>query len=172
MDVLLTFSEHFLFTWVWTDELVEEWERVIVENEKRTPESARSVTAAVRDHFGAGRIDPADYRDRITDDLSPDPDDRAHVAACLGGRADVLLTRNITDFPADLLADAGVSVMTADDYLLRLLRRHPKAATDSFVATAHARTRPPMTPGELADRIEHAGAAQFAKRVRSRLGRP
>jgi coenzyme F420-reducing hydrogenase gamma subunit len=48
MDDLLTMSEELLFTWVWTDELLEEWERVIVEGGVRTRESARSVTDAVR----------------------------------------------------------------------------------------------------------------------------
>lgn len=128
------------------------------------------MAAAVRAHFGAGRIDPAAYRDRITEDLSSDPDDRAHLAACLDGRVDVLLTRDAKDFPADLLADAGVSVMPADRYLLRFLQRRPKAVTEFFVATAEARTRPPVTPCELADRIDTAGAHGFAARVRRRLG--
>lgn len=30
MDVLLTVSEDFLFTWVWTDELLDEWEDVLL----------------------------------------------------------------------------------------------------------------------------------------------
>ncbi|GAB3198054.1 hypothetical protein GCM10027062_11340 [Nocardioides hungaricus] len=37
MDVLLTLSEDFLFTWVWTDELLDEWEEVIVREGQRTP---------------------------------------------------------------------------------------------------------------------------------------
>jgi len=98
MDVLLTMSENLLFTWVWSDELLEEWERVIAAGGQRTPESARSVTDAVRSWFAASRVDPADYRDKISDDLSPDPCDRVHAAACLGGRVDVLLTRNTKDF--------------------------------------------------------------------------
>lgn len=43
MDVLLTGSEELLFTWVWSDELLEEWERVIVEGGVRTRRSAQSV---------------------------------------------------------------------------------------------------------------------------------
>jgi hypothetical protein len=77
MDVLLPMSENFLFTWVWTDELLDEWGRVIVEGEQRTAESARSVTDAVRSWFANSRIDPAEYRDRVSDDLSPDPNDRS-----------------------------------------------------------------------------------------------
>lgn len=170
MDVLLTLSENLLFTWVWTDELLDEWERVIVEDKQRTPESARSVTDAVRSWFATSRIDPADYRGKVTDDLSPDPDDRIHVAACLDGRADVLLTRNTKDFAVDKLAAAGVRVMTADDFLVALLRRRPTAVHEAFVATAAARTRPPVTACELIDRVDRAGAPRFTARMRRRLG--
>ena len=166
MDVLLTLCENRLFRWVWTDELLAEWEDVIVREHQRSPESARSITAAVRVHFSAGRIDPADYRDRITDDLSPDPGDRAHVAACLGGHVNVLLTRNVKDYRSAALVQHGVRVLTADDYLRALEQRHPIAVLGSFIATANARKRPPVTPHELADRIAAAGAAEFANRIR------
>jgi len=169
MDVLLTMSEELLFTWVWTDELLEEWDRVIVEGGVRTRESARSVTDAVRAGFASSRIEPALYRERVTEDLSPDPDDRVHVAACIEGGATVLLTRNTKDFPADLLATADVQVLTADDYLVELLRRRPSASHAAFVATAAARRLPPVTPCELAERIDRAGAPKFAARMRRRL---
>lgn len=39
MDLLLSLSEDFLFTWVWTDELLAEWQEVIVRAGRRTPES-------------------------------------------------------------------------------------------------------------------------------------
>lgn len=172
MDVLLTMSEELLFTWVWTDELLEEWERVIVAGGVRTRESARSVTAAVRAGFASSRIDPTLYRERVTEDLSPDPDDRVHVAACIEGGATVLLTRNMKDFPEGPLATAGVRVLTADAYLVELLRRRPSASHDAFVATAAARRHPPVTPCEFADRIDRAGAPTFAARMRRRLGCP
>lgn len=170
MDVLLSMAENFLFTWVWTDELLDEWERVIVEDQQRTAESARSVTDAVRSWFEDSRLDPADYRHRVTDDLSPDPDDRIHVAACLDGRADVLLTRNTKDFPVEKLAADGVKVTTADDFLVDLLRRRPTAVQEEFVVTAAARRRPPVTACELVARIDKAGTPRFAARMRERLG--
>lgn len=76
MDLLLTMSEDFLFTWVWTDEVLDEWEEVIVREGLRTPESARSVTDAVRTHFGRYQIDERLYQGKASDDLSPDPGDR------------------------------------------------------------------------------------------------
>lgn len=168
MDLLLTLVEQFVFTWVWTDELLDEWERVIVETNHRTPESAKSVTDAVRAHFGSGFIERDTYVDDITDDLSPDPGDRTHVAACLGGRATVLLTRNLKDFAAPALAANDVQVLTADDYLVDLLRRRPRAVLDGVRHTAAARKNPPTSTADLVDRIEHAGAPRFAVALRRR----
>ena len=41
---------------MWTDELLNEWERVIVREKKRTASSARSVTATVRQGFASTRL--------------------------------------------------------------------------------------------------------------------
>lgn len=169
MDVLLTLSEDFLFTWTWNDEVLDEWEEVIVREGQRTAESAASVTGAVRHHFGRYRIDPSLYRDKVTDHLSPDPDDRIHAAACVHGNVDVLLTRNTKHFRARALTEAGVKVMDSDEFLCALLTRRPKAVTESFTRAASAKKNPPITAAELADRIANAGAPEFAARLRPRL---
>lgn len=168
MDLLLTLAEQFVFTWVWTDDLLDEWERVIVQTKHRTPESAKSVTNAVRAYFESGLIEVDTYVNDITDDLSPDPDDRAHAAACLGGRATVLLTHNLKDFAAPALAANDVRVLTADAYLVDLLRRRPRAVVDGVRQTAAARKNPPTSTAELLDRIEHGGAPLFALALRRR----
>lgn len=171
MDVLLTLSEDFLFTWVWTDELLHEWEKVIVREGMRTPEAAASVVAAVRTHFGHSRIDPAVYRDKITGDLSPDPDDRVHAAAAIYGDVDVLLTRNLKHLRTQPVLDAGVKVITSDEFLCALLTRRRQGVVESFKRAAGGKTNPSMTPDELAKRTAAAGAPRFAGRVRPYLAR-
>lgn len=169
MDVLLTMAEDLLFTWVWTDELLDEWERVIVREGERTPESARSVADAVRSYFGPYRISPELYREQITDDLSPDPDDRAHAAACIHGDVDVLLTRNLKDFQAAAIVKAGVQVMTADTFLSDLLSRRRPAVIESFTRAANARKNPPVSTANFANIVANAGAPGFAERLKDQL---
>lgn len=171
MDLLLTLSEDFLFTWVWTDELLDEWEEVIVREGKRTPESAASVAAAVRSYFGRSRIDPAVYRDKITDDLSPDPDDRVHAAAVIYGDVDVLLTRNLKHLRTEPVLAAGVKVVTSDEFLCALLTDRRQGVIESFIRAADSKKNPPMTPDKLARKIASAGAPRFAERVRPHLAR-
>ncbi|XPP27941.1 MAG: PIN domain-containing protein [Leucobacter sp.] len=169
MDVLLSLSQDFLFTWVWTDELLDEWAQVIVREGVRTLESARSVTSAVRTHFGRYRIAPELYQDRVTNDLSPDPGDRLHAAACIYGDVDVLLTRNVKDFRAPAVAHAGVQVMTSDAFLCALLTHRHQQVVESFTRAANAKKNPPMTTAELAEMIAKAGAPRFAQLLRPYL---
>lgn len=171
MDVLLTMAEDFLFTWVWTDEVLNEWTEVIVREGKRTPESAASVAAAVRSHFGLYRIDPSRYHDKITDDLSPDPDDRVHAAAAIHGDVDVLLTRNLKHLRTKPVLAAGVEVITSDKFLCMLLTHHSHGVVESFIRAANNKKNPPTTPEELADKISAAGAPRFAERLRPHLPR-
>ncbi|MDT0202008.1 PIN domain-containing protein [Nocardioides sp. AE5] len=169
MDVMLTLSEDFLFTWVWTDEILEEWERVIVRDGRRTSASAASVTTAVRTHFGRYRIDPALYRDKITDDLSSDPADRVHAAAAIHGDVDVLLTRNLKHLRTDAVLSAGVEVITADEFLCALLSDRQTDVVASFTRASKNKKNPPVTPLELAGKVAAAGAPRFADQVRPLL---
>ncbi|MFT4165781.1 MAG: PIN domain-containing protein [Microlunatus sp.] len=170
MDLLLTLSEDLLFTWVWTDEVLDEWEEVIVREGQRTPESAASVSAAVRQHFGRYGINPILYRDKITDDLSPVPDDRAHAAAVIYGNVDVLLTRNMKGLRTKPVLAAGVKVMTSDEFLIDLLKRRRQGVIESFTRTA-AKRNPPVTAYALTDKIAAAGAPKFTERLRPHLTR-
>lgn len=169
MDILLTMAEDFLFTWVWTDELLAEWEEVIVREGSRTPASAASVVSVVRTYFGRYRLDPDRYRDRITPDLSPDAADRVHAAAVIHGDVDVLLTRNLKHLRTEPVVEAGVAVMTSDEFLCGLLARRRRSVIESFRHAAANKTDPPVTPLQLAERLAVAGAPHFAKRLRPSL---
>lgn len=170
MDLLLTLSEDLLFTWVWTDELLDEWERVIVREGRRTQTSARSVTEAVRTHFGRYRIDPACYRDRMTEDLSPDPGDRAHAAAAIHGRVDTLITMDVRHLRTDAVLAAGVGVVTADEFLCGLLSRHRAGVVESVLRMVRDRRNPPVRVADLLSSIGRAGAPRFADRVLRHVG--
>lgn len=51
MELLLTLIEDGIHEVISTDDLLDEWERVIVREHKRSPESAAQITRTVRDFF-------------------------------------------------------------------------------------------------------------------------
>ena len=60
MDLMLALTEDAVHEVRWTDELLDEWERVIVRERGRPAESAARITAAIREFFPEGRV-PDEY---------------------------------------------------------------------------------------------------------------
>lgn len=170
MDVILALAEDLVIDVVWSDELLDEWQRVITRDGRRTAESAASVAEAVRTFFASGRVDPESYRHLVDETPGGDPDDRVHTAAAIAGGASVLVTRNRRDFPIQHLSQHGVAVMSADEFLSRLLGHRPTAVVETIRRVAAEKRRPHLTPCDIAGRLAHAGAPTFAGRLARRLG--
>ncbi len=168
MDLLLALTENGLHHVLWTDELLDEWERVIVRERKRTAASAASITAAIREAFGDLRIEPSTYRHRIDMMPGPDPDDHVHSAAAVAAKVDALVTIDASGFPIDELAELGVRVVDPDTYLDELYADFPDDVISTVVGLARSKTRPPMSPADLIDAWEGAGLRRFPATLRRR----
>jgi predicted nucleic acid-binding protein len=169
MDLFLALSEDGVHQVLWTDELLEEWERVIVREQRRTPETARSVTAAIREFFADCRILPESYAHLVDQMTGNDPDDHVHMAAAVAAGVDTLVTANRADFPTGPLRKLGVEVMGPDAYLTELFEDLPSEVTGAVLRIAGERTRPPMTPSDLLAALRGAGLHVFPDRVERRL---
>jgi hypothetical protein len=64
-----------------------------------------------------------------------DAKDRHVLAAALSADADILLTDNTKDFPAQWMAEQGIELLTAGELLIRLADRFPDK-----MRTAHEKT--------------------------------
>jgi predicted nucleic acid-binding protein len=170
MDLVVILAEELVIDFVWTDELLSQWERVIVREGKRTPATARLVSQAVRQFFASTRIDPSLYRGHVEEVPSRDPDDKVHIAVCAYGGATVLLTRNERDFPRQFLAAHGVAVSSADPYLTGLLRRRPAEFVRAVRQLAASKQRPAMSPCDVAANLEIAGASPLSAALGRHLG--
>jgi predicted nucleic acid-binding protein len=165
MDLFLALTEDAVHNVVWTDELLAEWERVIVRERRGTPETAASVTAAVREFFADGRIDPVAYAQLIDQMPGDDPDDHPHMAAAVAAGVDALVTANTADFPAGPLAELGVRVVDPDTYLVELVTDLPAEVTTTIIRLAAEKTRPPKTPHDVLAALRGAGLREFPDRV-------
>lgn len=57
------------------------------------------------------------YQDRIDQLSLPDPDDRHVLAAAIAAEAEIIVTSNLKDFPASVLAPLGIGAQSPDDFL-------------------------------------------------------
>jgi predicted nucleic acid-binding protein len=169
MDLILALTEDGVHDIVWTDALLAEWEHVIVAAQRRSAESARAITTAIRQFFPEGRISATDYVGIVAQMPGPDPDDRHHMAAAVAARASLIITWNRTDFPSDALAVHGVRVLDPDEYFCELVSAYPHEVSDTVIRLAGEKRRPPLTPYDVAVSLAKAGLSNFSARLMDQL---
>lgn len=98
-DLTLRLGDIAIHEVLWTEDLLAEVERVLIEPKGLTPEQAAYFCSCIREAFPEGKIDRSEYEQLIAIQTGKDPDDHVHSAAAVGGDATVLITSNVRDFP-------------------------------------------------------------------------
>ena len=100
----------------------------------------------------------------------PDPDDRHVVAAGRAGRADVIVTDNLADFPPAALPVPLVR-QSLDDFLLDTLDLHtgPVISAVRAVAARTGRSGPAMTTRDIGAYLQAHNAPAFGERLLAEL---
>lgn len=107
-----------------------------------------------------------DYEDSIPGLHLPDPDDRHVVAAAIRGRADVIVTANMRDDPAETLAPLGIEVQRPDEFVLHLLDLAPGIVAEAARNHRESLKHPPKTVDEYLNRLEAQGLTQTVSVLR------
>lgn len=94
-----------------------------------------------------------------------DAGDRHVVAAALAARADVIVTNNVRHFAPERLAESGMVVQTADEFLIHQWWLDPQGVDEVLAAMANATSRPPLTTAQVLDSLERT-ASEFVRLVR------
>lgn len=151
----------------WTDRILDEVFRNLRVNRSdldpvRLDRTRRLMNDAIRDVAVTGY-------EHLIDQLDlPDPDDRHVLAAAIHAEAQVIVTRNLRDFPADRVSTWGVAAQHPDDFLSGLHQDHPNGLVGIVAAIAVA-WGDGSGPGDVLDRLS-ADAPSTATLVRQALG--
>ena len=161
-DLVLRLAEFGMFDLVWSDHLLWEVERVLVEYKGLAVERAVYFGDCIRRAFPAGRIAPEKYLHLVASRAGPDPDDHVHSAAAVAGRATVVLSGDKTGYPRPDIVLARRR--DPDAFLVELLRRYPQDVI-GVVSAMGAALREPLTRTQVLDRFSAAGIPRFATRA-------
>lgn len=169
MDLMLALTEDGIHDVMWTEDLLDEWEHVIVREGRRSPDAAAAITATIREFFADTCIPTGSYRDLIAGVDGPDPDDNAHMAAAVAGQARTLVTWNEKDFNCEFTENHAVAIVNPDVYLSSLHEEFPAEVLATIKRIAAGKRRPPLTPDDILNALDRAGVREFAARVRADL---
>lgn len=165
-DVLLRFYEAGLFRARWTEEIIAEWTRSLLE---KRPDLADSI-AAQRDKLDAVFPDAVVHGyEHLTEGLSlPDTGDLHVLAAAIQCGAQHIITENIRDFPQEALEPFDIEAIEADEFLARTFELYTAEAMTVLRELKEHYSKPGFTPSEFVLDLTAKGLPKLAARVRTR----
>jgi hypothetical protein len=157
-----------LFRARWSAEVHEEWISSLL---KKRPDLTREKlerTRLLMDKHAADAL-VTGYEDLIPGLQLPDPGDRHVVAAAIRGRAAVIVTMNLRDFPAGIIAPFGMDAQHPDEFILRLLDVAPETVVAAAQDHRQSLKNPPKTVPEYLDTLERQGLTQTVSVLREHM---
>jgi predicted nucleic acid-binding protein len=163
-DTLLRLAEFELYTPLWSERILNEMRRNLIEH-RLTEAQAASIEQAMRATFEEAEVDAAEI-ERLEPAMANDPKDRHVLAAAVAAESELIVTFNLDDFPTEACEAVGVEAIHPDEFLLDLNDLAPaavRAALDQQAADLH----PPWPPEQLLTALTTAGIPRFAQTIRS-----
>ena len=154
-----------LFRAKWSAAVHEEWIRALL---RRRPDLSREKlerTRMLMDLHATGAL-VTGYEDLIEGLRLPDPDDRHVLAAAIRGRAGVIVTANLRDFPASILGRFGIEPQSPDRFILRLLGLAPGLVAQAARDHRESLRNPPKTIEQYLDALAAQGLTQTVSVLR------
>ncbi len=152
----------------WTDRILDETFRSIAEKRPGLSPASLLRTRALMNGAVEDALLVVDEQ-LIASLRLPDPDDRHVLAAAITAGAQSVVTFNLRDFPADLLAPHGVQAVHPDDFLLDLLEASAGTVIRVLHEQADALRDPPRSIGDILGVLETSGLVRSVAQLRSQL---
>ena len=162
-DLLMWVAKNGLVYARWSDQILEEWIRSLLENRK---DLSRERLERTRTHMNIAIPDALvmGFEHFISSLDLPDVDDRHVLAVAIASEAEIILTLNLTDFPKDRLPK-GILAMAPDPFLCHLFEIHAEALLATMKEHRANLFNPPKSPEEYLGTLRAVGLAELASHV-------
>ena len=171
-DLLIRIAQQpYLVQAKWTDQIMDETLRALQKNrpditEEKAARLRELINGAVRDCLVTG------YQPLIEALDLPDPDDRHVLAAAIKVNAQLIVTRNLKDFPPKTLAQWGIRPKSPDNFVRDVMDFDSQAVWACVQQIVDSRTRRPVTVDDVLDELQRDGLVASASALRSGPGVP
>jgi predicted nucleic acid-binding protein len=150
VDALLRFADEGTYRPLWSEDILAETRRTMVDRLNISAERADYRIRLMRENFIDAEI--TGYKDLIPA-MNNHEKDRHVLAAAVRERAEVIVTKNLKHFPDDALKPYQVKAINPDDFLLDQLDLYEEATKAVILGMVDAYTDPPFTPQTLLDAL-------------------
>lgn len=161
-DYLLWLAVYELYTPKWSEKLLEEFREVFARKGKSLESAARQI----------GYINKAcpdaliqNYETIIPSITLPDENDRHVVAAAVKCNANVIVTRNLFDFPNDYLKTIGLVAIDPDNFIADMVDLSPQRCREAFREMVLSKNKPPRDELEYLKIMRNNNLEETAKEL-------
>ena len=148
-----------LFRARWSEGVHGEWMTRLLENRPDLKREQLERTRMLMDKHVEDAL-VTGYEDLIEGLHLPDPDDRHVLAAAIRGRADVIVTRNLKDFPDDALEPFGIAAQHPDEFVVHLIDLAPGHVIEAARQHRESLKNPAKTVEEYLEMLESEGLTE------------
>jgi predicted nucleic acid-binding protein len=149
----------------WSREILAEVSRNLRENLGFSQDSTARLEQLMNDYieYALVEVDPGDLA--TVGAVEMDAKDRHVLAAALSADADILLTDNTKDFPAQWMAERGIELLTAGQLLTRLADGFPDKMRAAHEKTVRYSPKPEADVLTVLERTAGKYAADAIRKV-------
>lgn len=158
-DFLLWLADGDAFRPLWSEGVLEELRRNLIKN-GHDGEAVDKRLRTMRTYFPDAMVTGYEH---LIEGMRCEPRDRHVLAAAVRANADVLVTFNLKDFPAQALAPFDIEVVHPDEFLLDQLDLYPGLTMGTLSHLAEIYDAPTVTVDELLQLLARAGVPRFAE---------
>ncbi len=157
-DVLLSLAASGFYQPRWSPRIQDEWIRSVL---ARRPDLTADQLAYTRREmeraFPEACVEAGPALETRLD--LPDPDDRHVLAAAIAARAEIIVTANLSDFPAATLRPLGVEAVPPDAFIIALMQTDLEGVVAALRAHRARLRRPPISAAQYLSYLEQARLA-------------
>ncbi|MEJ6012089.1 PIN domain-containing protein [Novosphingobium aquae] len=165
-NLLLTLAEAEFFRVRWSSKVLEETERTLVRlfDERGLPDGttrAKASIANMKAAFPEALVEDFELFETMSFGL-PDEGDEHVLSAALKTQAQAIVTENLTDFPAKVLAPLGIEARSADDFIADTIALEEGKAVAAINRMRLRLVRPELSAEDLLRSFEANGLMETA----------
>jgi hypothetical protein len=154
-----------LFQARWSAHVHDEWIRAVLRDRPDLPVERLWLLRAAMDERAEDSL-VTGYETLIGSITLPDQDDRHVLAAAIVARADVIVTCNLRDFPAETLDRYGIEAQHPDEFVRHLIDLAPDIVVDMVREQQTRLVNPPVAMPDLLVLFERLGLIETVIELR------